>query len=187
MTFRTLVMALACLVAAFALMAFAPPKPRVTGTGAVFTIAPDSTVRAQARVTLTGQLRPGDQIRYKFRKDGVVIHNVVEPGLTSSVYELPAPAYGATAAYDACARAVYANGTQGTEKCSPAWTYTRPDLPAPEVETVEILPASVGLSYFERQQFCGAARLSDGTYVLGSTVDTIPFCRDALAARMMGL
>jgi hypothetical protein len=144
---RTAVLTFACLVATLALYGFAPPKPRVEALAASFAIAPDSTVTATAAVSIRGTLQPGDLIRYKFSKDGVVVVNVTKPDLAYTA-SLPAPAYGATSCYTVASRVVYPSGLQSAEKLSAPWCYTRPALPDPpaEIDSVTITPAQVTLA-----------------------------------------
>jgi len=150
---RTAVLCFVCLVATLALYGFAPPRPRVDGLTATFAIAPDSTVTATAQVTVRGTMQAGDQIRYKFLKDGVVAVNIARPELTYTA-SLPAPAYGATSCYVAAARVVYANGTQSPEKASGQWCYTRPGLPPAEIDTVILVtPEQAMLGPGGSQQF----------------------------------
>jgi hypothetical protein len=156
-TVRTFLLAVGCAVAVVVLMA-AAPKPRVTAIGVAFTIAPDSTVTATAGVRIRGTLQPGDQIRFKFTKDGVVVANqlVSELSLTQT---LPAPGYGQTSSYNACARVVYPSGTQSAEVCGTTpWVYARPGLPPAEVESVELLPASLSLSAGQSATFTATVR-----------------------------
>jgi hypothetical protein len=156
-TVRTFLLAVGCAIATVVLMA-AAPKPRVTAIGVAFTIAPDSTVTATAGVRIRGTLQPGDQIRFKFTKDGVVVANQVVPEL-SVTQTLPAPGYGQTSSYNACARVVYPSGTQSAEVCGlTPWVYTRPGLPPAEVESVELLPASLSLSAGQSATFTATVR-----------------------------
>jgi hypothetical protein len=157
-TFRLYSLCVVCAIATLALLTMgAAPKPRVSGVGAAFAIAPDSSVRVTVTVTIRGQLQPGDQIRDKLSKDGAVVVNKVVAAL-SYTDSLPAPAYGATSCYTASARVVYPNGQQSPEKSSEPWCYTRPELPIPpaEIDSVTVTPAQAALMPADTLRFAAA-------------------------------
>jgi hypothetical protein len=155
---RIKILCLGCAVATVLLAGFAAPKDQVRDVSAAFVVAPDSTVTATATVAIKGKFQPGDQLRYKFAKDGSVLLNTVQPGLTYTATGLTAPGYGETACYTVGARIVYANGTQTAEKSSAPWCYTRPALPEPpaEIDSVTITPASATVGLGKTQRFVAA-------------------------------
>jgi hypothetical protein len=140
-----------------AALAYLAPKSKVAGVGAVFAVAPDSTVSATITVRVRGTLKVGDQIRYKVRKDSIdTVFNKVAPPFSLSATGLPAPAYGATSCYTPSARVVYANGTQSGEVAGAPWCYTRPAEPGAEIDSVTITPSEVSLGLGKTQQFTAA-------------------------------
>lgn len=125
----------------FLVLALAPIRPKVSGTGASFSLAPDSTVNATVTVTVRGTLQSGDFIRYKVKVDTGYVANKLAPPYSYAFTGLPAPAYGATFTYYGCARVQYANGSQSGEVCSTAgWVYTRPSAPPATIDSVRIRP-----------------------------------------------
>jgi hypothetical protein len=136
-------LAILFLLSVAALAAFTPPKPRARTVTSSFELAPDSTVTARLDVTVTGTMQPGDSIRYKVYKDGLVVVNKLSVATNYLATGMPAPAYGATSSYKPCAVMTRSQVNQGSEVCGTAWVYTRPSLPVPTVGGVIITPASV--------------------------------------------
>ena len=147
-----LALTLACLPA----FAVGRPRPKIGTVGASFLVAPDSTVNATATVSMTGTLQPGDSIRYKFLKDGVVLLNKSSVATTMQA-NMPAPAYGASSSYTASAQITRAGSNVGPVVTSPAWVYTRPAAPVPTIDSVRITPASATLAPGGTLQFTATA------------------------------
>jgi hypothetical protein len=144
---RTAVMTGCCLVATIALYGFAAPGPKVTALGGAFA-APDSTISYHARVVLSGPLGPRDSVRYTQYRDGVLIAAPRTKTLDTT-FTWPAPAYDSTVKVSIFARVFRGTTASGPFKGDSA-TYTRgpaPEIPAPVVDSVQIIPASatVGL------------------------------------------
>lgn len=141
-------LALLALLVLGTLAAVTPPRPKVSGVGASFTLAPDSSVNVIATASLSGTLSVGDSLRFRFtRNDSVKVVKPPTVNLTQGA-SLVAPAYGQTATYRACVQVKRQANLVGSEVCSAYWTYSRPDTLAspPTINGVTITPASATLS-----------------------------------------
>lgn len=143
------------LLLAPALLALAPPKPKLSRVAATFAVAPDSSITASATAYLSGALQAPDSIRWTvYRSDSLQTATVTKA--TQQVFAIGAPAYEQTATYKVCARVFRGTSASGNFQCA-SWTYTRPAPPLPPppvVDSITVAPKTVSLEPGATQQFC---------------------------------
>lgn len=141
---RRLSAALCCL-AALALIAWTPPKPRVSRL-AVASVASDSTVAMLATITMKFPLKAGDKLRVKWFQNNTLMDSTDTTGTSLRSPDLPARC-GTVGQMWALVRIVYANGSMGPQVQSNTLSYTQAACPVPpgEIDNVKVEPADVTL------------------------------------------